>query len=88
MRNASTESGAVNERKQFENEFLQALARSSIPATVAWGIHDLAAPVRVADYAWKTVLESRKAPADFCWRRAAITTSSTINPTSSRASFG
>jgi pimeloyl-ACP methyl ester carboxylesterase len=55
----------LNERKQFENEFLQALARSSIPVTVAWGIHDTVAPVRVADYVWKTVLESRKAPADF-----------------------
>jgi pimeloyl-ACP methyl ester carboxylesterase len=55
----------LNERKQFENEFLQALSRSSIPATVAWGIHDMDAPVRVADYAWKTALESRKAPADF-----------------------
>jgi pimeloyl-ACP methyl ester carboxylesterase len=54
----------LNERKQFENEFLQTLARSSIPVTVAWGIHDVVAPVRVADYAWKTVLESRKAPAD------------------------
>ena len=55
----------LNERKQFENEFLQALSRSSIPATVAWGIHDMAAPLRVADYSWKTALESRKAPADF-----------------------
>jgi hypothetical protein len=26
----------------------------------------MAAPLRVADYAWKTALESRKAPADFC----------------------
>ncbi|MGA9509649.1 MAG: alpha/beta hydrolase [Candidatus Sulfotelmatobacter sp.] len=55
----------LNERKQFEDEWLQALSRSSIPATVAWGIHDVAAPLRVADYAWKTALESRKAPADF-----------------------
>jgi pimeloyl-ACP methyl ester carboxylesterase len=51
--------------QQFENEFLQALSRSSISATVAWGIHDMAAPLRVADYSWKTALESRKAPADF-----------------------
>ncbi len=55
----------LNERKQFEDEWLQALSRSSIPVTVAWGIHDMAAPVRVADYAWNTVLEPRKAPADF-----------------------
>jgi pimeloyl-ACP methyl ester carboxylesterase len=55
----------LNERKQFENAFLQALARSSIPATIALGIHDTAAPVRVADYARKTALESRTAPADF-----------------------
>jgi pimeloyl-ACP methyl ester carboxylesterase len=41
------------------------LRHSSIPVTVAWGIHDVAAPVRVADYAWKTALESRTAPADF-----------------------
>jgi hypothetical protein len=30
----------LNERKRFENEFLRAVARSSIPATLAWGIHD------------------------------------------------
>ncbi len=55
----------LNERKQFEDERLQALSCSSIPATVVWGIHDMAAPVRVPDYVWKTALESRKAPAAF-----------------------
>jgi hypothetical protein len=77
----------LNERKQFENEFLQALSRSSIPATVAWGIHDMAAPLRVADYSWKP-LSSRARRRLISGRcRAAITTSSTINPANSRASF-
>jgi len=55
----------LNERKRFENGFLQALGRSLIPTTVARGVHDAAAPVRVGDYAWNTVLEPRKAPADY-----------------------
>jgi pimeloyl-ACP methyl ester carboxylesterase len=51
----------LNERKQFEVEFLQTLAKSPIPATVIWGAHDMVSPVRVADYVWETALKSRTA---------------------------
>ena len=51
----------LNERKQFENRFLEALARSPIPVTLIWGAHDMISPLRVADYVWTTALKSRKA---------------------------
>ena len=50
----------LKERKQFENRFLEALEKSPIPATLVWGVHDMIAPVRVADYVWNSALKSRK----------------------------
>jgi pimeloyl-ACP methyl ester carboxylesterase len=52
----------LNERKQMEVSFLQTLSRSTIPATIMWGVHDMVAPVRVADYVFTTALRSRSAP--------------------------
>lgn len=49
----------LNERKQMEAGFLQTLARSTIPATIMWGVHDMVAPVRVADYVFTTALRAR-----------------------------
>ena len=49
----------LNERKQMEASFLQTLSRSTIPATVMWGVHDMVAPVRVADYVFTTALRAR-----------------------------
>jgi pimeloyl-ACP methyl ester carboxylesterase len=49
------------QRKEMEVTYLQVLARSAIPVTLIWGLHDMIAPVRVADYLWETSLKSRKA---------------------------
>lgn len=49
----------LNERRQMEVSFLQTLSRSTIPTTIMWGIHDLVAPVRVADYVFTTALRAR-----------------------------
>ena len=49
----------LNERKQMEAGFLQTLSRSTIPATIMWGVHDMVAPVRVADYVFTTALSAR-----------------------------
>ena len=52
----------LNERKQKEVSFLQTLASSTTPATIMWGVHDLVAPVRVADYVFTTALRQRTVP--------------------------
>jgi len=49
----------LNERKQMEASFLQTLSRSTIPATLMWGVHDMVAPVRVADYVFSTAMRPR-----------------------------
>jgi pimeloyl-ACP methyl ester carboxylesterase len=50
----------LNERKRMEVSFLETLAKSTIPAAILWGAHDMVAPVRVADYVWNTGLQIRK----------------------------
>lgn len=55
----------LNERKEREVTFLETLSKSAIPATLMWGVHDLVAPVRVADYVFTTALASRRAPSAF-----------------------
>jgi pimeloyl-ACP methyl ester carboxylesterase len=55
----------LNERRQFEVVFLEALSKSNVPVTLMWGIHDMVSPVRVADYVWSTALKPRNAPASF-----------------------
>jgi pimeloyl-ACP methyl ester carboxylesterase len=55
----------LNERKEMELTYLQILARSAVPVTLIWGVHDMIAPVRVADYVWDTALKSRKAAAAY-----------------------
>lgn len=55
----------LNERKQFEDAFLDALARSTVPVTMIWGVHDMVSPVRVADYVWSRALKPRAAPAAY-----------------------
>lgn len=49
----------LNERRQFEVSFLQTLAKSTVPATIMWGVHDTVSPVRVANYVYDTALKSR-----------------------------
>lgn len=55
----------LNERKEMEVTYLQVLARSVVPVTLIWGVHDMIAPVRVAGYVWDTALKSRKAAAAY-----------------------
>jgi len=55
----------LNERKQFEVDFLRALEKSDVPATLIWGAHDMVSPLRVANYVWTSSLKSRAAPASF-----------------------
>lgn len=35
---------------------------AAIPATIMWGVHDMVAPVRVADYVFSTALQARAVP--------------------------
>ena len=55
----------LNERKQFEVTFLEALAKSDVPVTLLWGVHDIVSPIRVANYVWSTALKTRSAPASY-----------------------
>jgi pimeloyl-ACP methyl ester carboxylesterase len=52
----------LNERKKMEVSYLQVLAKSPVPVTLIWGVHDTIAPVRVADYVWNTAILTRKVP--------------------------
>lgn len=52
----------LNERKQMEVSFLETLSKSTVPATIMWGAHDMVSPMRVADYVFATALKSRKVP--------------------------
>lgn len=49
----------LNERKQMEVSYLESLAKSRIPTTIMWGVHDMVSPVRVADYVFTTALKNR-----------------------------
>lgn len=51
----------LNERKEREVAFLETLAKSDVPATLMWGVHDMVSPVRVADYVYSTALAARRA---------------------------
>lgn len=55
----------LNERKKWEVGYLEALSKSTIPVTLVWGAHDLASPLRVANYVWETVLKQRPAAASY-----------------------
>jgi pimeloyl-ACP methyl ester carboxylesterase len=47
------------ERSANEREWLEALAATTIPTTLAWGLHDTVAPPRVAAYVWSELLMSK-----------------------------
>lgn len=53
------------ERRQFELGFLDALAKSDVPATLIWGAHDMVSPLRVANHVWATCLKPRAAAASY-----------------------
>ncbi len=47
------------ERAEHEIEWLATLARSSIPTTVLWGLHDTVSPPRVATHVWHEHLATK-----------------------------
>lgn len=49
------------ERSEHEQEWLDALARSSIPTTLIWGLHDAVSPPRVAAFIWDHYLRRSRA---------------------------
>jgi len=51
----------LNQRKQKEVYWLEALENSNVPATLIWGEDDKIAPTRVADYVWSNYLKGRSA---------------------------
>ncbi len=55
----------LNERKEMEVTYLQVLAKSAVPATLIWGVHDTISPVRVPEFVWEGTLRSRKAAGAF-----------------------
>ena len=44
------------QRSEHETEWLDILARSSVPTTLVWGLYDTVSPLRVASYVWLTYL--------------------------------
>jgi pimeloyl-ACP methyl ester carboxylesterase len=50
------------ERATNEREWLRALAESTIPTTVVWGLYDTVSPPRVATYVWSEFLARRPTP--------------------------
>jgi pimeloyl-ACP methyl ester carboxylesterase len=49
----------LNERAEGETAWLEALAASTVDTTLAWGIHDNIAPVRVANHVWNHYLRHK-----------------------------
>ncbi len=49
----------LNERAADETSWLDTLSRSHVNTTVAWGIHDNVAPLRVPNHVWETYLKNK-----------------------------
>ncbi|MEC4763399.1 alpha/beta hydrolase [Mycobacterium sherrisii] len=49
----------LNERAADETNWLQELSVSHVNTTVAWGLHDTVAPLRVPNYVWQTYLKAK-----------------------------
>src|SRR5262249_10821498 len=47
------------ERSEHETEWLEALATTSIPTTVVWGLHDTVSPPPVPPYIWQEHLSTK-----------------------------
>ena len=54
------------ERAQNEQAWLEVVARSPLPTTLVWGLHDTIAPLRVATHVWERYL-SEKAGVNEFW---------------------
>jgi pimeloyl-ACP methyl ester carboxylesterase len=53
------------ERSEYEQAWLEALSSSTVPTTLVWGLYDLVAPVRVANYIWDTYLATKPGANEF-----------------------
>jgi pimeloyl-ACP methyl ester carboxylesterase len=49
----------LNERAADETNWLQALSATDVNTTLVWGLHDIVAPVRVANYVWQEFLRGK-----------------------------
>ncbi|GAB1813627.1 alpha/beta fold hydrolase [Mycobacterium sp. MUNTM1] len=49
----------LHERASDETGWLEALSTSHVDTTVAWGLHDNVAPLRVANHVWQTYLKHK-----------------------------
>ncbi len=49
----------LNERAADETSWLEALSKSEVNTTVAWGVHDNISPLRVPNYVWQTYLKNK-----------------------------
>lgn len=47
------------ERSEHEEAWLRSLARSEVPTTVVWGLHDTVSPPRVASHVWHSFLATK-----------------------------
>ena len=57
----------LQDRRQFEETWLQTLSDSDIPATLIWGEQDPIAKTKIADFVWENYLRNRGAAASY-WR--------------------
>ncbi len=53
------------ERSEYERAWLEALSGSAVPTTLVWGLYDLVAPVRVANYIWDMYLATKPGANEF-----------------------
>ena len=53
------------ERSENEQQWLEALARSSVPTTLVWGLYDTVSPLRVAAYIWDHYLATKPGTNEF-----------------------
>jgi pimeloyl-ACP methyl ester carboxylesterase len=49
----------LHERAADETSWLEALSRSEVDTTMAWGLHDNVSPLRVANFVWQTYLKDK-----------------------------
>jgi pimeloyl-ACP methyl ester carboxylesterase len=55
----------LRERSENERSWLEALARSTIPTTLVWGLYDVVAPLRVAAHIWDAYLAGKPGENEF-----------------------
>ncbi len=53
------------ERSEHERAWLESLSGSTVPTTLVWGLCDVVAPLRVANYIWDTYLAAKPGANEF-----------------------